>query len=106
MERSRGNLVQSLGFVILAAGVLLLIGNLTGIYRTFSFAGLVTMAVGQLVAYAGSQLSDNADPAHRHALDKQRQPGKSTVLCTECGMLLSRLERDAGLCIRCENRLT
>jgi hypothetical protein len=38
--------MHAIGGVVFAAGVGLLIGNITGTCRTFPFAGYITMAIG------------------------------------------------------------
>jgi hypothetical protein len=47
--------VQVVAFVVLMVGALLAAGNITGAFPTFPLAGFITLAVGVLIARAGSR---------------------------------------------------
>ena len=50
-------LFQLVGGIVVIAGVGLLIGNMTGFFPTFPFAGFITMTVGGFIAGAGQKSS-------------------------------------------------
>jgi len=45
---------QLVGAVVVAVGILLLVGNVTGAFRTFPFAGFLTMVGGKIIMAKGS----------------------------------------------------
>lgn len=47
--------MQILGGVIIAVGVVLLVGNVTGFLVTFPFAGYITIVVGGMVMKMGKK---------------------------------------------------
>ncbi len=49
--------VMGLGAVIFVAGVVLWCGNVFGFFRTFPFAGYLTLLVGGLIYKAGQKMN-------------------------------------------------
>lgn len=45
--------MRMLGYAIMAVGVVLLLGNITGAFRTFMFAGALTIGIGSMIARRG-----------------------------------------------------
>jgi hypothetical protein len=46
--------MQALGTVVFVIGIALLIGNVTGKFRTFPFAGGIVMAIGGVMMRSGN----------------------------------------------------
>jgi hypothetical protein len=53
----KATVLQLVGGAVFALGIGLLIGNITGLFRTFPFAGYLTMAVGGAIYGAGQRAS-------------------------------------------------
>lgn len=45
--------LQALGVLIVIVGFILMVGNMTGIFPTFPFAGFITMFIGGLLTRVG-----------------------------------------------------
>jgi uncharacterized membrane protein YkgB len=44
---------EVIGILVILVGIVLLIGNLTGLFPTFPYAGFIVMFVGGLIAKSG-----------------------------------------------------
>lgn len=49
-QSSGSSAAGAIGLVIFVLGILLLLGNVTGLFPTFPFAGFITMAIGGWVS--------------------------------------------------------
>jgi len=47
--------MKFIGIIIIIAGIVLAIGNKTGSFHTFPFAGFITMIIGGVIMKAGGK---------------------------------------------------
>ena len=78
-----GRLLYGCGIAIFIAGIALIIGNVTGFFRTFPFAGYLTTVIGAAIQGAGSKLIAQTSDTYR-------------VTCCHCKAELTAKKEFAG----------